>query len=116
MINYLIAYVFGIFCVSNFLVIWKLTNISNHIYNFLIFFKKNGEKIFTPEDLEDHLILKCGWWGELLTCPLCLTTHLSWIVALLIALLFNLSFLFVLSAMFSWPIFAFAIYSLLKKI
>tara|TARA_B100000085_G_C18546085_1_gene513934 strand:+ start:1193 stop:1549 length:357 start_codon:yes stop_codon:yes gene_type:complete len=111
-----IYYLLGSIIVSNLIIVWKFTNISIHFLNFFLFFKKNKPEIYTTEELEDYLILHGGLIGELLVCPLCLSTHLSWIVSLVIFLLTSCSPLIIPCAMFSWPLVSFIIYGLVKKI
>jgi hypothetical protein len=116
MIEEAIYYILGAVIVSNLIVVWKFTNISVHFFKFFIFFKKNKPEIYTTEDLEDHLLLNYGYIGELLACPLCLSTHLSWIVSLIIFLTTTCSPLIIPCAMFSWPLVSFIFYGLVKKI
>ena len=104
-------YLLGFIVVSNLLVIWKLTNLHNHIFNF---FKKDEDKIYTKEDLEDYLALEGGWFGELLICPLCLSTHLSWITACFICFFSNCSLFLIPIGMFSWPVLAYFFFCLIK--
>ena len=110
---FIVFYILGFLFVSNFLVIWKLTNLHNHFFNF---FKKDSDRIYTQEDLEDHLAMDGGWFGELLICPLCLSTHLSWISASLICLFSNTTWFLVPIGMFSWPVLAYSFLCLVKKI
>jgi len=115
MLSEIYFYILGSLCVSNFIVVWKTTNISVHLYKFLFFYKKN-DLIFTSDDLEDHLAMNCGKIGELLICPLCLATHISWIVALVIYLLSDCTPYIILYGTFSWPLISFLFYGIAKKI
>jgi len=115
MIDNILYYVIGSLCVSNVICVWKLTNISVHLYKFLFFFKKN-DLIFTVEDLEDHLAMNWGKIGELLICPLCLATHVSWITGLIIYLISDCTPYIVLYGSFSWPLISFLFYGIAKKI
>ena len=110
--NIIYYYILGALITSNLITIWKLTNIS--VKFFKIFKKQNN--IYTTEDLEDHLAIKGGWLGELLICPLCLSTHISWVVGLLIHLLTGCSPLIILCGMFSWPLLSYLFLVVLKKL
>lgn len=107
----IIYYMLGALVVSNIISIWKLTNISVHFFNF---FKKD-KKIFTTEDLEDHLCMNGGWFGELLMCPLCLSTHLSWIISFIICQFSGCSYWLILASTFSWPYISYLLFILVKN-
>lgn len=113
--NIITYYILGALCVSNLIVIWKTTNISVYFYKILFFYKKN-DFIFTADDLEDHLAINGGKIGELFICPLCLATHVSWIIGLVIYLLSGCSPLIILAGTFSWPLFSYLFLGLCKKI
>jgi hypothetical protein len=103
-------YLLGAFVVSNLILIWKNTLMPLHIYKVL----KGKHPVETYEEWENVMILEYGLIGELLTCPLCLGTHLSWIVGLIITLVAHLSYWFILAGTFSWPLFAYMAYKLTK--
>lgn len=106
--NLILYYFLGAAIVTNIIFIWKLTNISVYIHNF--FFK--NKDIFTVDDLEDHLAMNWGAWGELLICPLCLSTHLSWITSLIMCELCGITYFFILSAALSWPFICYFFYKI----
>jgi hypothetical protein len=116
MIESISYYLIGALSVSNFVVIWKLTSISNHFFNFFNKFKRNKVEVFTVEDLEDHLILHWGWFGELLVCPLCLATHLSWLTGLVIFLITGCSPFIILYGACTWPLISYLALGLSKKV
>ena len=104
-------YLLGLLSVSNLIVIWKFTNISVHFINFWFFLTRQKDKeIYTLEDFEKHMCIYWGWLGELLICPLCLSTHLSWIISLIIVFINDLTLFFIPSCMFTWPLFSYIFY------
>ena len=110
-------YLLGALCVANIITILNLTNISVYIYNFLNF-KKNidpEDKFYTVGDLQEHLALNCGKIGELFLCPLCLSTHLSWIISFMICYFSEVSYWLVLFSTFSWPYIAYFLFILVKN-
>jgi hypothetical protein len=109
----ILLYFLGAAIVSNIILIWMETNLPVHFYDLKNFFNKKKKKLFTRNEWEDHVMLRCGYFGELITCPLCLATHLSWLTGLIIYLICDCSPLLILSGAFSWPIFSYFFY---KKI
>jgi hypothetical protein len=103
----------GALIVSNLITIWNVTNLPVHFYD-LAFFKKNKKKLYTREEWEDHACLRWGVIGELLICPLCLATHLSWITGLFIFLISNCTPWIILYGTFSWPLIAYCFFKKLK--
>ncbi|MAF25914.1 hypothetical protein CL634_10115 [bacterium] len=112
MIENIILYICGALIVSNLITIWNITNLPVHIYDLLSCFKKSKKKLYTRPDWETHVSIEWGIWGELLICPLCFATHLSWITALCIFWVSQCSPWFILYTTLSWPMIA---YIFLKK-
>jgi hypothetical protein len=113
MSDLILLYFLGALIVSNLIVIWNLTNLPIHFYDIKNFLNKDKEEIYTREDWDTHVALNGGILGELIMCPLCLATHLSWIVGLIIYLITKCDPLIILSGAFSWPLFS---YFSLKKL
>lgn len=105
-------YLIGLLFVSNLIVVLKFTNISVHIYN--IFNSKN--KFYLHDELEDYFSLNYPIFGELFACPICLSTHLSWITSIFLCFIFDVNFLLVPLSMFTWPCLVFLFYSILFKL
>ena len=109
----ILLYFLGAAIVSNIILIWMETSLPVHFYDIKNAFNKQKKPIYTRDDWESHVMLRCGYLGELITCPLCLATHLSWVTGLIIYLVSNCSPWFILCGAFSWPIFSYFLY---KKI
>lgn len=117
MIDNIIYYILGVFLVSNIICVWKFTNLSVHFLQFWLLLKREKEiEIYTIEDFEKHMCIYWGWLGELLICPLCLSTHLSWIISLIFFNFSLVSVWFIPISAFSWPMFSYFFYCLFKKI
>lgn len=107
MIDNIIYYICGSLVVSNIILVWNITELPIHFYDIFSFFKKNKEKLYTRDDWEQHVSLNWGYFGELLMCPLCLGTHISWITGLIIFYITNCTPWIILLGAFSWPLFAY---------
>ena len=77
-------YILGALVVSNLTCVWMLTNLAVHFYDLINIFNKKKEKIYTRDEWETYVSINCGILGELIMCPLCLATHLSWGTGLII--------------------------------
>ena len=111
-LNDLISYLVGSIVVSNLLVIWFYTNIPVHFYELFSFGKK--KKLYTRDDWEQHAALNWGHIGELLNCPLCFSTHLSWITGILVWQIMQSSPWIILLGAMSWPLISYIFYKKLK--
>jgi len=114
MIQDFIFYILGAIIVSNLIVVWNLTELPVHFYDIFNFFNKKKEKLYTRDEWEEHVSLNCGIMGELVMCPLCLATHLSWLVALAIYLISGTSPWIILYGTLSWPLFSYVFYKKLS--
>tara|TARA_Y100001938_G_C8101498_1_gene442104 strand:+ start:10177 stop:10524 length:348 start_codon:yes stop_codon:yes gene_type:complete len=111
----IINYFLGAIIVSNLIVCWNYTNLPVHFYDIKNFFNKKKEKFYTRDDWEQHVALNCGTLGELIMCPLCLATHLSWITGLCIHLITECTPWIILYGAFSWPLISFIFYKKLDS-
>lgn len=117
MSDLIIYYFLGILIVSNLICVWKFTNLSVHMINIWFFiFRKKDFEIYTTEEFENHMAIYWGWLGELLICPLCLSTHLSWITSLIFFYFGCVPITFLAISAFSWPMFAYLFYCIFNKI
>jgi len=115
MIETIINYIIGALVVSNCIVVWNITELPVHFYDILNLFNKNKDKLYTREDWEQYISLNCGILGELIMCPLCLATHLSWITGLIIHLITDCSAWIILYGAFSWPMISYYFYKKLSQ-
>lgn len=116
MINLLSWYIIGFLICSNIQVIWMFTNMPIYIFKLFNIKKIKNSNIYTREEFEDWLLIHLGWFGELLSCPLCMSTHTSWIVSLFIYILFESSIYFLFLPVLTWPFMVFLVYSVLRKL
>jgi hypothetical protein len=116
MIDNLIYYTCGALVVSNIIVIWNITELPVHFFDIFSLLKKKSkrEKLYTRGDWEQHVSLNWGYLGELLMCPLCLSTHISWIVGLCIFFITQCDPWLILLGTFSWPLIAYSFYKKLS--
>jgi hypothetical protein len=106
-----INYSIGALIVSNCVVVWFHTNIAPHLYDIFFFNKK--EKFYVRSDWETYVVLHWGYFGELLNCPLCFASHISWAVGIALWQINGMSPWIILLGTFSWPLISYIFY---KKI
>ncbi len=109
MIQEILLYILGAIIVSNLIAVWFLSNISIHLYDILTLFKKKKQKLYTRNEWETHVAMNWGILGELVMCPLCLATHLSWMTAVSIFYITNCSPWMILGETLSWPIISYIV-------
>lgn len=102
----IVAYIAGLFVLFDLLSAWFISNLAQHVWNFIHHSSGTDEEVFTKDDL---LIAstRYGKWGDLWTCPLCLGTWLSFAVAASIVAVVDLPWWFIPLAVFSWSGIAF---------
>jgi len=101
---YLVLYVLGLFMASSSILIWFETTIAVHIFKTL---KISKDDIFTFDEWSDDMLIRFPFFGELLSCPLCLSVWVSIFVSTCIAQINELSLWFIPSCAASWPILIF---------
>lgn len=104
MIELLIFYTLGLLIVSSFLVIWFETTIVPHVFKVL---KISKDDIFTFDDWSDDMLIRSPFFGELLSCPLCLGFWVGLFTAFVIRIINELTWWFVPSCALSWSILVF---------
>lgn len=109
-------YILGFLICSNIQIIWAFTNMPIYIFKFLNIKKIKDSDIYTREEFEDWLLINLGYFGELMSCPLCMSTHTSWIVSVIFYFLLHSSFYILFFPVLTWPFMVFMVYSVLKKI
>ena len=116
MIDFIFWYIFGLLVVTNIQIVWAFTNMPLYIFKSLNIKGIKSQEVYTREEFEDWLLINLNKFGELLSCPICMSTHTSWITSFLIYFLFfkNLNILFM--PVLTWPFMVFLIYSFLKKL
>ena len=109
--NYLISWILGSIIVSNLTVVWFYTNIPVHLYDI---FTRKKEKLYTRSEWETHTVLNWGYFGELLNCPLCFSTHISWVTGIAVWKVMQSSPWIILIGALSWPLVSYIFYKKLK--
>lgn len=102
----------GFLVVLNIMSIWTFSGLPIRIFKAL---KLVPEHVFTNEEFEDYMSIKWGFWGELLTCTLCLSTHLSSIVGLVFVLTGLASWWLPIVAMLTYPTAVLYVHNQLKR-
>lgn len=110
MLNEIYLYSIGLVITFNFLTILESTSIKVYIINFILFLNKKNVELYTLEDAEDYVGINWGKVGTLICCPLCYTTHISWIVALCMYYSINSSLYLCIIGSLSWPSISYAFY------
>jgi hypothetical protein len=106
----LIAYVLGALLTSGALTLWFFSNLPIHLLKTLRVISEEDE-VYTWDDLQIVLSTKSSFWGELLSCPLCLGFWTSLGIAIILQQICVLSPWFIPSCIFSWPVFLYFFYS-----
>lgn len=112
--TFLFAYIVGALAVSYALMVWFHTGFALHLVDVLQGLGIKAEwwdtydevEPATKGQLDDYLVSKLGYlpmWLELLCCPVCLSFHLSYILAIAMCLCTNLSWWLVPAAVAGWP-------------
>ena len=109
MISLIFLYILGAIITSNIVAIWNLTNMPVYLTN--LFFRT---KFITRDDWEKYLLINCGKFGELLLCPLCFSTHVSWMIYFLAYIFVEIPVWGFLPCMFSWPVISYSIFNKIK--
>lgn len=107
----MVLFAVGALIVTNVLIVWKHTLLPVHIYKLL----NPRRSVYTHEDWELDMALRFGAVGDVLTCSLCFSTHVSWVVALVICGITAAPLWLVLLGMFTWPVIAYTAERMLPK-
>ena len=110
MSEFIFLYFLGGAIVSNLMMTWTLTNLPVHLYDLKNILNQKKEKLYTREDWETYVSINCGLLGELIVCPICLATHVSWATGLGIYLISSCSPWIILAGALSWPLFSYYFY------
>jgi hypothetical protein len=120
-------YVLGALITSSLIVTWFNTNLPLHVWSLLGLMQDMEDDLDiagypvdagppeTWEDWETLTFTQNKFFSELLTCPLCLGTWVSTIVAISLIVINELTWWFLPATMFSWPLLAFLLYKASQK-
>ena len=107
----IINYFIGAIIVSNLVIVWFHTNLPVHLYELL---PSKKDKLYTRSDWEEYVVLNWGYFGELLNCPLCFATHISWITGIGVWQIMETSPWIILLGALSWPLVSYVFYKKLS--
>jgi len=108
----IVLYFIGLAISTNIIFVWSFTSFKYHLLKFLRIIGKNCE----IQNVDNELILKNRFFGELFSCPICLSTHVSLIVSFLIYIINDLSPLFIVVGAFSYPATIYLLYCLISAL
>ena len=111
-VEYVILYILGVLGSSSIILIWFETTIAVHIFKAL---RISKDDIFTFDEWSDDMLLRFPFFGELLSCPLCLSFWTSIFVSTCIVKINEISLWFLPACAVSWPILIFMFFKACTK-
>lgn len=106
--NFIILYLCGLLISTNIVFIWFFTGLKLHLFKaFKILPKETG-----LDEFDTAIYLKNNIIGELLSCPICFSTHIAFIVSSAIYLFNDISPILIVIGALSYPCLIYALYSL----
>ena len=66
-------YIWGYIITLNLMLAWHATMLKVHVLKLWLKIKKSDSKVFTVDDFDNYAGDNWGLWGELITCPICLS-------------------------------------------
>lgn len=108
----IIFYLVGLLIACNLLGAWFFSNFPQHLYNLVL---RPTEPVFTKGDFETAVILRFKTWGDLFTCPICLGTWMSIVVAVWMMALTPASWKLLIVGPLSWPFLFFLLYTWIRR-
>jgi hypothetical protein len=103
-------YVIGLLITNSILILWFYSPLTSSISHY--FFHK--KEIYTFNSFIDFLVIKNAFLGKLLSCWICLSFWLSFIVGMLFTIIFNLPIWYPLLTYFTYPAILFLIKQLYR--
>jgi hypothetical protein len=90
--NNILTYVIGLIITTNLIFCWFFTTMQSKIIYFM--FNKTI----------DQLLIERPFWGNLFSCSLCFSTHISILISSLIYLNSDISYKYIVIASFTYPV------------
>jgi len=112
MIELIIFYVLGVLISSSIILIWFESTIVVHISKFL---RISKDDIYTFDEWSDDILIRFPFFGELFSCPICLSFWVCVGVAICIRFVNEFSWWFVVASVPSWPILVFLFFKTATK-
>jgi hypothetical protein len=109
----MLSYISCLLISLNIVFIWYFTFFKIHIFKFFRIIPKD---IYGLNEFDAEIIVKNTFIGELFSCPICFSTHVSFIVSLIAYCLGYSTFLTVIIGTFSYPSIIYTFYSIIKFI
>ena len=108
-------YILGSLITSSIIVIWFGTTIAVHLSKFLRILDKDSD-VFTWEEWSDYMLVKHPFFGELLSCPLCIGFWVGIVVATAISFINpEIGYWFIAASGLSWPIISYLAFRISLK-
>ena len=109
-LNLTLIYALGALIVSGMTTLWFFSNLPIHIFKILRLIKTDDE-VYTWDEWQMWTCARSSFFGELLSCPLCLGFWLSLAVSEFLTYMQTLTPWFIPASVLSWPVFIYFFYS-----
>ena len=111
----IIFYFLGALITSSLIVTWFGTTLAVHMSKTIRILDKDSD-IFTWEEWSDYMLERHPFFGDLLSCPLCLGFWFSVIVATILSYLNpEVGYWFIAASGFSWPLISYLAFRISLK-
>jgi hypothetical protein len=110
----ILPYVVGFLVAQGLATIWFFSGFPIKLFSLLGLLKKTDE-VYTIDEWEIWLMNKSDFFGELLTCPVCLSFWIGVIVSSTTAYNLDLGYWFIIVSSLSWPFLMYSSYKVLDK-
>jgi len=112
--EYILPYILGVLIAQGISTIWFFSGFPLVLFSKLRILKKSDE-VYTQEEWELWIASKSDFFGELLTCPICLSVWIALTVSATMYYIADYSPLFIVSAVLSWPFLMFLFFKKLEN-
>jgi len=100
--EFIIPYILGALMAQGISTIWFFSGFPIMLFKTLRMIKPE-DSVYTQEEWEVWIVGKSNFFGELLTCPVCLSVWIATAVSSSVTLLFEYPVYFIPAAVLSWP-------------
>ena len=114
MTDLILPYIVGFLVAQGLSTIWFFSGFPIKLFSVLGLLKKTDE-VYTQDEWEVWIMDKSEFFGELLTCSVCLSFWLGLIVSAAISYNLNLTYWYIVVSSLSWPFLMYSSYKLLNK-
>lgn len=111
----ILFYFLGALITSSVIVTWFGTTLAVHISKKLRLLNSDLD-IYTWEEWSDYMLIRYPFFGELLSCPLCLGFWVSLVVATILSAINPVvGYWFIAASGFSWPLISYLAFRISLK-